>query len=372
MRRISAVCAVVVLGATIGLPAWGGDNLLPGVTLTVHRGSNGAWTRTSSPSPGGQAALYGVLALARTNVWAVGGRGRSQNEKPLVEHWNGAKWVVVASPAVAGGSWLRGVDGVSAHDVWAVGSLGGNAALIEHWNGSAWSVSQIPATPNAELDAVDALAANDVWAVGSRNGKTFTEHYDGTWHVVASPSRPGQNVLTGVAAVGPSDVWAVGGACCNNHPGTTLVEHWNGTKWSLVSSLNVGNQGSGLQAVSASSAKNVTAVGDYLDGRGCLQTLVLQWNGSAWKRQSSPNAGPCDAQLLGVVRDGSNVWAVGQHVTSTHGTSSGFVLTHGANGWKIAKSFATAKHFNELVGVDVVPRSKNVWAVGLGTNDAAV
>src|SRR5438105_1213910 len=59
----------------------------------------------------------------------------------------------------------------------------------------------------------------------------------GTWSVVTSPNVGGSCPSLGaVAAVSKSDVWAVGLHYSNNgsFPSRTLIEHWNGTNWSLV------------------------------------------------------------------------------------------------------------------------------------------
>src|SRR5437868_2907408 len=101
---------------------------------------------------------------------------------------------------------------------------------------------------------------------------------DPNWLVVASPNvGPGRNVLQGVAAVSSSDVWAVGSSEADtNAPLHTLVEHWNGSAWSVVSSPNRGPDNNNLTGVAALSANDVWAVGS--DGK----TLVEHWNGSAW------------------------------------------------------------------------------------------
>jgi hypothetical protein len=69
---------------------------------------------------------------------------------------------------------------------------------------------------------VAALAPNNVWAVGSfvkaTKGPTLTliEHYDGSeWSVVPSPnvgphSMFQSNRLFGITAVSPTDIWAFG------------------------------------------------------------------------------------------------------------------------------------------------------------------
>src|ERR1700730_11358503 len=122
----------------------------------------------------------------------------------LTQHWNGTNWSVVPSPQVNTFSYLYGVAAVAANDVWAVGydaQNGGspvNSTLILHWNGTNWTVvpSPNPAAYN-RLFEVRAVSANDIWAVGFRTD-------------------------------------------CQGCAGHSLIEHWNGTVWSVVSSPDVG------------------------------------------------------------------------------------------------------------------------------------
>jgi hypothetical protein len=89
------------------------------------------------------------------------------------------------------------------------------------------------------LNAVAEIAPNDVWAVGSIGSGTLkvqplVEHFNGTtWSVVPTPTAPNGSTLNGVAGVAASDVWAVGTSGSATSP--PLVEHWNGTSWSIVS-----------------------------------------------------------------------------------------------------------------------------------------
>ena len=90
-----------------------------------------------------------------------------------------------------------------------------------------------------------ALAPNNVWAVGETTGvngsfgtgQTLIEHWDGTsWSVVTSPNAGGgspsaANELLRVAAISANDIWAVGRFLDpNTNVYRTLTEHWDGTK----------------------------------------------------------------------------------------------------------------------------------------------
>jgi hypothetical protein len=56
--------------------------------------------------------------------------------------------------------------------------------------------------------------------------------------------------------------------------GRTLVESWNGSTWTKVSSPNQGTAASFLSAVSCTSSSRCVAVGDYRNATGEDQTLV--------------------------------------------------------------------------------------------------
>src|SRR5436189_289900 len=86
-----------------------------------------------------------------------------------------------------------------------------------------------------------------------------------SWLVISSPNETGADAstLAAVAALSSNDVWAVGNyKVFNQYQWDTLIEHWDGTKWSIVSSPNVpGADKNFLYAVAALSPSNVWAVG---------------------------------------------------------------------------------------------------------------
>jgi hypothetical protein len=68
-----------------------------------------------------------------------------------------------------------------------------------------------------------------------------------------------------------------------------------------------------LISVTATSARNAWAVGNYTHGKHT--TLILHWNGRAWSRVASPSPGAVSA-LGGVAATGrSGVWAVGDSIS---------------------------------------------------------
>ena len=108
------------------------------------------------------------------------------------------------------------------------------------------------------------------------------------------PANPAgvENQLESVQAISPTNVWAVGQAVNSSTLASqgTLIEHWNGTSWSVVPSPSPGS-GEYLNGVTANGSSDVWAVGAYLPaGSSNLQTLTLNWNGTAWSTVASPTA----------------------------------------------------------------------------------
>src|SRR5205823_4783917 len=91
----------------------------------------------------------------------------------------------------------------------------------------------------------------------------------------------------------------------------TLIEHWNGTTWSLVTSPNPNGNGT-LLGVAAVSKSNVWAVGTFNNTAGSSHTLIEHWNGTTWSHVTSPNPNG-GSSLFGVARvlATSQLWAVG-------------------------------------------------------------
>ncbi len=243
----------------------------------------------------------------------------------------GPAWRIVASPnSSANTNILFGVAGTSTSDLWDVGTYYDQnftaQTLIEHWDGSAWTTSSSPSpgSTGSQLNAVAALAANDAWAVGLFTddnfiANTLVEYWDGaSWNVVPSPNNGGNgSYLQSVTALAADNIWAVGYYIDDNLVNETLVEHWDGTSWNIVSSPNRGVDGSQLYGVAAASSSDIWAVGYSGQGNGVL-TLIEHWDGSAWSIVNSPNPGSSGNYLQGVTIVPGTVWSVGYYYVSGH------------------------------------------------------
>src|SRR5438270_245250 len=117
-----------------------------------------------------------------------------------------------------------------------------------------------------------------------------TRHRCGVWSSVPSPNvGTSTNFLNGVAAISTHNVWTVG-AYGDGHGGLTLVEHWDGTQWKVVASPNVnGSPSEELLGVAAITRNNIWTVGDYYNASNIQQSLIEHWDGKSWSIVSSPN-----------------------------------------------------------------------------------
>jgi hypothetical protein len=134
-------------------------------------------------------------------------------------------------------------------------------------------------------------------SVLNRN-KTLIESWDGTrWSVVPSPALgTGNHALSGVSCVSATACTAAG-----FRGSKTLIESWDGTRWSVVPSPSVGTGGNSFNGVSCVSATACTAAGFYhIKGRNVQKTLIESWDGTNWSVVPSPNPGTGHDFLEGV------------------------------------------------------------------------
>jgi hypothetical protein len=252
-----------------------------------------------------------------------------------------------------------------------------------HWNGSKWtkvsSPNPLPGHVN-QLSGVFARASNDVWAVGqdvnpssSAPEATLILHWNGTkWSQISSPNPgPSGGTLQAISADSAGDAWAVG-AVLGGVSGT-LTLHWNGTSWTQAASPSPGAPYNNLTGVSAISATDAWAVGTYYNTTtNAYDTMTLQWNGTSWSQITSPNPNPAGENRLDAVsaRSASDIWAVGTLCSITSAQcaftdESTLILHWNGSAWSRVTSPNPSTTDNILNGVSVDPASAtDVWAVG--------
>ena len=187
----------------------------------------------------------------------------------------------------------------------------------------AWgTTTSAPAGTLADLVGVAASSSSDVLAVGGYNPgepptalltRPYAEHWSGSgWTATTVPLASVYSLqaaqLNGVAEVAAGDGWAVGTVSDpSSLASQTLAYHWNGSTWRRVSTPDPAgpSQGNELAAVAARATNDVWAAGG--DGGYPEASLVLHWNGSAWARVQVPSIGALDA----VTVTSASLWVAG-------------------------------------------------------------
>jgi hypothetical protein len=176
------------------------------------------------------------------------------------------------------------------------------------------------------------------------------------WPTLAAPAAI-RGVLDGVAATSAENAWAVGcttTTSCAFKAGNTLILRWNGKAWKRQASPSP-EPGSQLSGVAATAASNAWAVGYTGDRR----TLILHWNGRVWKRVPSPDPLAGGDWLLGVAAlSARSAWAVGYGIRNG---LQALVLRWNGRKWKPVPS--PVLYVSELSGV-AVTSARSAWAVG--------
>jgi hypothetical protein len=306
----------------------------------IERWDGASWTIVSSPSPEQSQYLLGVACSGPNACWAVGvGSSQGTAQVTVIERWDGTSWTVVTSPGpttAATGSQLAGVACASASDCWATGSYSVSSGsgslyrtLVEHWDGSTWTTVTSP-NPGSSgqsntLYEVTCASAAECWSVGysyvNPAVSTLIERWDGSaWTAVSSPNTTGvRTFLQGVTCTATTDCWAVGWQSdANDGNRRTVAVRWDGTAWNLVTTPNSSTSRDGtLGDISCTSAAQCWAVGFHSNG-SVEQVLIEQWNGSAWTLVPAPTPGT--ENFLNSVACAPICFAVG--ASGSGGTSS--------------------------------------------------
>ncbi|HTW98935.1 MAG TPA: hypothetical protein VMD59_09170 [Acidimicrobiales bacterium] len=273
-------CSSLSACTAVGSAASGGT----GLANLIEEWNGATWTIEPSPSQG---TLEAVSCPSAAYCAAVGLASSPSGDAVIDSDVSGSSWQAVASPHVGAAGEddsLTSVSCVTDDFCVAVGSYGDHGTtsqtLVESWNGSSWQVMGSAdaggASDSNALNSVSCLSRTDCVAVGSYDAggaaRTLVESYDGTsWSLVSSPDAGGPaggNTLNSVSCNLADACTAVGDLSIGDGPAQTLVEFWDGTSWSLLPSLNYGTSGDAnvLNAVSCVWPGICTAVGAYGSG----------------------------------------------------------------------------------------------------------
>ena len=272
---------------------------------------------------------------------------------------------------------LHSVSASSATDIWAVGQTG------IHFDGTKWTAFSMPmirGDNTSKLAGVVDFAPNNVWAVGLTGitlgtSNQVIEHFNGTkWSISPGPKFQSgdQPSLESLTAISPTDMWAGGFILTNGGRSLfPLFEHFDGTKWTAMATQF---QGGTIFGIAADATNDAWAVGNV----GVSTTFIEHWDGKSWTvvQSPSPGADKGGADILnGVVALAPNdVWAAG---TSMPGptpppplldTPTITLIEHfDGTSWKVIPSPSVGPHSqfqsNQLWGITAVS-ANDVWAFG--------
>jgi hypothetical protein len=286
-------------------------------------------------------------------------------------------WNQVPSPSIGNlDNNLTAVSAASASDAWAVGSvlLANNPAVLqamaEHWDGTRWTEQELPDVGLNEnsLLGVSEVGGGQAWAVGyfvdaNYRQRTLVEHFDGSaWSVVQSAD-PGalRDVLYGVAALSDTNVWAVGGQQDSGGVFHTLVEHWDGSSWSAVSAPDPNGGGNLLYAVSAVSPTAVFAAGQS-GAAFPSQALVEQFDGTKWSQDRAPADAAESLTTMGATATASALTLVGDRESGTAPYTTE-VAAGGPSSLALVTSANVGAGENDLFGATTAGDG-TTWAAG--------
>ena len=329
-----------------------------GLQILAERWNGTQWQQVPTPNIVRQdERLLGVSASGPNDAWAVGNTNMISfaSHDTLAAHWDGTAWTIVPTPAAASGGRLASLHDVAdlgPANAWAVGQGKDARPLAEHWDGTAWSVVPVPvpAVPsgtgfaNAALSKISAISATDIWAVGTTTAIqgvnvvrfTLAMHYNGTaWSIVKTVNTAEPTGLSDVTAISANNAWAVGNGFNNAHDTSAsvankaVIEHWNGTAWSIAA------RPAGLISVdriSAASATDIWATGEALQtigGNPLPVPRTLHWNGTAWSVAPGPNGSDPNTAVTGLsALPSGEAWAVGTTFSATTGATTTFIAHH--------------------------------------------
>jgi hypothetical protein len=254
-------------------------------------------------------------------------------------------------------------------------SLGGSLLVCASGIGG-WSLFPSPngTTRTNALYGVACSSVSDCWAAGSQNinpdyDHTLVEHWDGAaWTVATSPNTAttDNNVLYGITCASASECWAVGFyQSSNSNFRQTLILKWNGNAWKVAASPNASStQNNILYSVACSSASQCWAIGGYNNGTADL-TLIEKWNGTAWKIVASANAtSPYGNYLKSVTcASATECWADGYYF-DPNGLGTPLIERWNGTSWSLT---ASAPVHGELNSITCAAPS-DCWVAGSYAN----
>lgn len=191
------------------------------------------------------------------------------------------------NPNTGNGS-LLGIYAPTVGSAFGAGQNASGGSAYLKFNGSSWqSMSGPNIGPVADISGT---SASDLWVIGA----TESAHYNGsswtTYPLDIPAGTTGGGFIIGAAsaeiyAASATDVYADVDVVANGAI-LTVLEHFNGSKWSAVTDApNISVTGSTVAEVTGSGPDDVYVSANYNNDQN---SEVLHFNGSAWSAESLP------------------------------------------------------------------------------------
>jgi hypothetical protein len=232
--------------------------------------------------------------------------------------------------------------------------------------GARWSVPRGGAASHRLVAGAAALALVMALA-GPASASAAAPGAGSQWARFGGPNPgPFTNLMSGIAAISDSDVWGVGFFMDGRATDHTLAEHWDGAAWSRVPTPDAG-QASQLIATAALATDDVWAVGVEETRNDAQQrTLTEHWDGTSWTVVPSPNpptAGSFTELTAVTAIAADDVWAAGWFENAAQDTTDALFEHWDGTAWTIVPGGATSARFAFLWGISA-SSANDIWAVG--------
>jgi hypothetical protein len=307
---------------------------------------------SGSAAPGGNDEVELVSATGQATL-ATG----EDQKLYLATYWNKSEWGVYGDGNSGAAVFGNGDTLEAVTTLTATGSL--KPCIKMHGFTAETNNLKLAATPALGSESSPTMASKQTdGTAGIASCEVAGSSTVAPWSVVSSPdTSSSENELLGVSCASSGFCMAVGDYYDAAGSDQTLIEAWNGSIWSIVSSPNSGSGYNVLQGVTCASSSFCMATGYYVDATGIAQTLIEIWNGSNWSILSSPNSGSGDNILYGVscVSSSFCVAAGGSYGSSIY--ASTLIEAWNGNTWSIVSSPNTSGVRNELLSVTCVSGS---------------
>ena len=257
---------------------------------------------------------------------------------------------------------------VASRAVLAIATAGATATFA--FTGAASAAAHSPAagySAPGSLNGVGAASTRNAWAVGyagsATSEKVLMLHWNGSrWTRLTSPKiLTGTGQLSAISVVSAKDAWAVGTTGSLEHP-HSLILHWNGKTWSAVTSPKPVT-GVSLAAVTAN-AKGGWIVGG-ISGQSAIQTqpLIFKLTGTKVTRSDPKFGAGSGVALDGVATTPTTTFATGLFT----GMITGELARWNGTSWSFVKSFPQQGTFHWLNAIAAGPHGI-AFAVGFRTS----